>query len=89
MLLDPIPLPENLHGGWETLWQTYQSCLRHAGIDVTVPERLGELVHETGEFESVEIKVGNVPIGFWPPETGKFATPFNFFRSRFKSLTTT
>lgn len=52
--------------GWITLWETYRACLRLQGIDVTVPERLPELLSATGQFEKIVVQDGNIPVGFWP-----------------------
>ncbi|KAF9535292.1 S-adenosyl-L-methionine-dependent methyltransferase [Crepidotus variabilis] len=68
--LHPCPAPAGkppMHG-WITLWDTYRKCLRRQNIDVTVPERLSELLSEAGAFESVIIREGNVPVGFWPKD---------------------
>ena len=52
--------------GWNTLWQTYRACLEHQGIDVTIPDRLPELLAATAAYENIVTKVGNIPVGFWP-----------------------
>ncbi|KII83475.1 hypothetical protein PLICRDRAFT_180379 [Plicaturopsis crispa FD-325 SS-3] len=53
--------------GWFALWRAYHHCLhRLGGIDVTVPQHLGELLAEAGQFEHISTRVGDVPIGFWP-----------------------
>jgi hypothetical protein len=52
--------------GWEALWETYRACLHRQHIDITVPERLSELLQETAEFEKIYSHDGNVPVGFWP-----------------------
>lgn len=52
--------------GWCTLWETYRACLGRKDIDVTVPERLAELLIATKAFENVIVQDGNIPVGFWP-----------------------
>lgn len=52
--------------GWFTLWETYRACLGRKDIDVTVPERLAELLIATNAFENVIVQDGNIPVGFWP-----------------------
>ncbi|TFK76384.1 S-adenosyl-L-methionine-dependent methyltransferase [Pluteus cervinus] len=70
----PLTQPsESYHDGWETLWETYRTCLRRHGIDVTVPERLADLLAEAGEFEDIVTSEGNIPVGFWPPESDSTA----------------
>ncbi len=55
------PLP-----GWAALWSTYRACLTQQRIDVTVPERLPELLAATAAFENITVRDGNIPVGFWP-----------------------
>ena len=66
--LDPCPPPPEQQPmqGWFRLWDTYRNCLRRHNIDVTIPERLSDLLTEAGGFESVIVREGNVPVGFWP-----------------------
>ncbi|KAF8651489.1 hypothetical protein AX16_004787 [Volvariella volvacea WC 439] len=72
----PPPLPARAprtvippkHHGWETFWETYRSCLRRHGIDITIPERLTELLAATEAFESITSRDGNIPVGFWPTD---------------------
>ncbi|KII87150.1 hypothetical protein PLICRDRAFT_112726 [Plicaturopsis crispa FD-325 SS-3] len=52
--------------GWFALWEAYHYCLHRRGIDVTVPQSLRELLETAGEFENISVRVGSVPIGFWP-----------------------
>jgi len=52
--------------GWFTLWETYRSCLSLLGVDVTVPQRLKQLLEETGLFENIEDFRGVIPVGFYP-----------------------
>ncbi|PPR03621.1 hypothetical protein CVT24_007737 [Panaeolus cyanescens] len=52
--------------GWETFWDTYRRCLRQQHIDVTVPERLPDLLEATRSFENIMSQKGNIPVGFWP-----------------------
>lgn len=58
--------------GWFALWQAYHYCLHRRGIDVTVPQNLDELLAEAEVFENITVRVGSVPIGFWP--RGKWLT---------------
>ncbi|KAF8892535.1 S-adenosyl-L-methionine-dependent methyltransferase [Infundibulicybe gibba] len=37
-------------------------------IDITVPQRLADLLAATGSFENIFIRDGNIPIGFWPTD---------------------
>ena len=52
--------------GWSALWETYRACLQHQGIDVTVPERLPDLLAANAAYENIVAQVGNIPVGFWP-----------------------
>ncbi|KAF9464756.1 S-adenosyl-L-methionine-dependent methyltransferase [Collybia nuda] len=54
--------------GWLTLWETYRACLTRKGIDVTVPECLGNHLMATKSFERVMVQDGNIPVGFWPSD---------------------
>ncbi|XP_006458074.1 hypothetical protein AGABI2DRAFT_199301 [Agaricus bisporus var. bisporus H97] len=54
--------------GWIELWETYRSCLRLQGIDVSVPEHLSDLLSDTGQFEKIVVQDGNIPVGFWPKD---------------------
>ncbi|KAK7020569.1 secondary metabolism regulator LAE1 [Favolaschia claudopus] len=56
--------------GWFTFWETYRSCLSLLGVDVTVPQRLKELVEASGFFEDIEDFRGMIPVGFHPEEEG-------------------
>jgi len=53
---------------WSTFWETYRNCLTRQGIDITVPQRLTDLVTATGAFENVVRRDGNIPVGFWPKD---------------------
>jgi hypothetical protein len=55
--------------GWAALWETYRACLRRQLIDVTVPERLPDLLATTAVFENIIVRDGNIPVGFWPQGT--------------------
>ncbi|KII88425.1 hypothetical protein PLICRDRAFT_41586 [Plicaturopsis crispa FD-325 SS-3] len=55
--------------GWFALWQAYHYCLHRRGIDVTVPQNLDELLAEAEVFENITVRVGSVPIGFWPRDS--------------------
>jgi hypothetical protein len=52
--------------GWFTFWETYRACLRKVGIDVTVPQRLSDLLATTMAFQNIVKQNGNIPVGFWP-----------------------
>ncbi|KAF8625789.1 hypothetical protein AX15_005177 [Amanita polypyramis BW_CC] len=54
--------------GWCTLWKLYRECLRRQGVDVTVPQRLSELLSATQAFENIVTHEGHVPVGFWPQD---------------------
>ncbi|KAF7363498.1 Secondary metabolism regulator LAE1 [Mycena sanguinolenta] len=47
--------------GWFTLWETYRSCLSMLGVDVTVPQRLKELLEGTGLFEDIQDFKATIP----------------------------
>jgi hypothetical protein len=66
-----FPDGSGLHG-WFTLWETYRACLTRNSIDITVPERLAELLIATKAFENVVVQDGNIPVGFWPSGTCLF-----------------
>ncbi|KJA27349.1 hypothetical protein HYPSUDRAFT_198131 [Hypholoma sublateritium FD-334 SS-4] len=68
--LAPCAPPNNhppLHG-WAALWDTYRACLTQQRIDVSVPERLPELLAATPGFENITVRDGNIPVGFWPQD---------------------
>ncbi|RDB21118.1 Secondary metabolism regulator LAE1 [Hypsizygus marmoreus] len=71
-IADGKPATQHPHGtgprGWFTLWETYRACLKIQGIDVTVPQRLAELLAEAGVFERIVLQDGNIPVGFWPDD---------------------
>ncbi|KAF8831233.1 hypothetical protein HHX47_DHR1000588 [Lentinula edodes] len=59
--------PANLAAGeWSTFWETYRGCLTRQDIDVTVPQRLTDMLTATGAFENIVKRDGNIPVGFWP-----------------------
>ncbi|KAE9409660.1 S-adenosyl-L-methionine-dependent methyltransferase [Gymnopus androsaceus JB14] len=60
---------------WSTFWETYRSCLTRQGIDITVPQRLTEMLNATGAFENVITRDGNIPVGFWPKGKWTFIDP--------------
>lgn len=66
--LDPCPPPPSVPPmpGWAAFWETYRACLRRQLIDVTVPERLADLLAATAAFENIVVRDGNIPVGFWP-----------------------
>ncbi|ESK94530.1 tam domain methyltransferase [Moniliophthora roreri MCA 2997] len=53
---------------WYSLWETVRLCLAKLGVDVQVPERLAEMVADTGSYESIVKRDGNIPVGFWPAD---------------------
>ncbi|KAF9075226.1 S-adenosyl-L-methionine-dependent methyltransferase [Rhodocollybia butyracea] len=53
---------------WSTFWETYRNCLTRQGIDNTVPQRLAEVLGETGAFENIIKRDGNIPVGHWPKD---------------------
>jgi ubiquinone/menaquinone biosynthesis C-methylase UbiE len=55
---------------WATFWETYRNCLTRQGIDNTVPQRLEEMLSETGAFENVIKHDGNIPVGHYPKGWG-------------------
>ncbi|KAF8964056.1 S-adenosyl-L-methionine-dependent methyltransferase [Flammula alnicola] len=65
--LNPCPPPPTHPpmGGWTALWRTYRACLSQQLIDVTVPERLPDLLAATAAFENIIVRDGNIPVGFW------------------------
>ncbi|KAK7467195.1 hypothetical protein VKT23_004253 [Stygiomarasmius scandens] len=56
------------NSGWSSFWETYRACLTRQGIDISIPERLAEILLATGTFEDVIQRDGNIPVGFWPNE---------------------
>ncbi|PPQ98134.1 hypothetical protein CVT26_003178, partial [Gymnopilus dilepis] len=72
--LDPCPPPPSTPPmpGWAEFWKTYRACLSRQLIDVTVPERLGELLAATSAFENIVVRDGNIPVGFWPQGSPRF-----------------
>ncbi|KIM49057.1 hypothetical protein M413DRAFT_406168 [Hebeloma cylindrosporum] len=68
--LNPCPPPalQPTMPGWTALWDTYRACLRRQLIDVTVPERLPDLLMATAAFENITVRDGNIPVGFWPQD---------------------
>ncbi|KAI0065389.1 S-adenosyl-L-methionine-dependent methyltransferase [Artomyces pyxidatus] len=54
--------------GWCALADELQRCLTLRGVDVTVPERMGELVHKLGWYDRVLQQHADIPVGFWPKD---------------------
>jgi len=54
--------------GWCTLTEEVQRSLVARGVDVTVPERMGVIAHETGWYGEVLQQHADIPIGFWPKD---------------------
>jgi hypothetical protein len=52
--------------GWTALWETYRACLENQDIDITIPDRLPDLLAATAAYENIVAQVGNIPVGFWP-----------------------
>ncbi|KAF8077893.1 S-adenosyl-L-methionine-dependent methyltransferase [Lyophyllum atratum] len=69
-IVDGKPATEYPNGtglhGWSTLWETYRACLKLQEIDITVPQRLAELLAANEAFENIVVQDGNIPVGFWP-----------------------
>ncbi|KAK2466867.1 hypothetical protein APHAL10511_001125 [Amanita phalloides] len=63
-----LPCDRTDLNGWYTVWNIYRECLRRQGIDITVPQRLSELLATTQAFESVVAHDGHIPVGFWPKD---------------------
>jgi len=55
--------------GWCALAEEIQRALTLSGVDVTVPGRMGELVHEFGWYDQVFQQHADIPVGFWPKGT--------------------
>ncbi|VDB83046.1 unnamed protein product [Peniophora sp. CBMAI 1063] len=55
--------------GWATLADEIQRCLVSRGIDVTVPESMGVIAHNTGWYSEVKQQHADIPIGFWPKDS--------------------
>ncbi|KAF5373646.1 hypothetical protein D9758_000601 [Tetrapyrgos nigripes] len=51
---------------WYSFWETYRACLTRLEIDITVPERIAEMLLSIGSFEDIIQRDGNIPVGFWP-----------------------
>jgi len=66
----PAHFPDGLGApGWFALWETYRACLSRQGIDVTVPQRLTDMLLATRAFENIIKRDGNIPVGFWPTDS--------------------
>ncbi|KIY72196.1 S-adenosyl-L-methionine-dependent methyltransferase [Cylindrobasidium torrendii FP15055 ss-10] len=52
--------------GWFALWETYSACLRHQGIDTSIPNRIPDIVASSGMFQDTVKRIAEVPVGFWP-----------------------
>ncbi|KAF9564595.1 S-adenosyl-L-methionine-dependent methyltransferase [Agrocybe pediades] len=64
----PPPPPHQPMRGWVAFWETYRACLARLNIDITVPERLADLLAATSAFERIIVQEGNIPVGFWPQD---------------------
>ncbi|KAI0054139.1 S-adenosyl-L-methionine-dependent methyltransferase [Auriscalpium vulgare] len=54
--------------GWCALAEELQRCLTLRGVDVTVPERMGEMVHKLGWYDQVLQQHADIPVGFYPKD---------------------
>ncbi|KAH9079525.1 S-adenosyl-L-methionine-dependent methyltransferase [Lactarius deliciosus] len=54
--------------GWCALAEKIQHALTLSGVDVTVPRRMGELVHDLGWYDQVFQQHADIPVGFWPKD---------------------
>ncbi|KAI9509636.1 S-adenosyl-L-methionine-dependent methyltransferase [Russula earlei] len=54
--------------GWCAVAEEVQRALRMRGVDTTVPERMGELVHGMGRYDHVFQQHADIPVGFWPKD---------------------
>lgn len=52
--------------GWCALAEEIQRALTLSGVDVTVPGRMGELLHDHGWYDQVFEQHADIPVGFWP-----------------------
>jgi hypothetical protein len=48
------------------LAEEIQRALVMRGVDITVPECMGELVHDLGWYDHVFQQHADIPVGFWP-----------------------
>ena len=61
-----LPRDETNLNGWFTLWRVYRECLRRQEIDISLPQRLSELLTASQAFENIVTHSGHIPVGFWP-----------------------
>jgi ubiquinone/menaquinone biosynthesis C-methylase UbiE len=61
--------------GWCALAEGIQRALEMRGVDTTVPERMGELVHDLGSYDHVFQQHADIPVGFWPKGTVPLPLP--------------
>ncbi|KAF8274911.1 S-adenosyl-L-methionine-dependent methyltransferase [Lactarius quietus] len=54
--------------GWCALAEEIQRALTLSGVDVTVPRRMGKLVHDLGWYDQVFQQHADIPVGFWPKD---------------------
>ena len=52
--------------GWCAVAEEVQRALTMRGVDTTVPERMGEIVHSLGRYDHVFQQHADIPVGFWP-----------------------
>jgi len=55
--------------GWCAFAEEIQHALTMRGVDVTVPERMAELVHKLNWYDQVFQQHADIPVGFWPKGT--------------------
>ncbi|KAF8746146.1 hypothetical protein AX14_000191 [Amanita brunnescens Koide BX004] len=63
-----LPRDETNLNGWFTLWRVYRECLRRQEIDISLPQRLSELLTASQAFENIVTHSGHIPVGFWPKD---------------------
>lgn len=52
--------------GWCAVAEEVERALSKRGVDTTVPERMGEIVHSLGWYDHVFQQHADIPVGFWP-----------------------
>ena len=55
--------------GWCALAEEIERALTLSGVDVTVPRRMGNIVHDLGRYGQVFQQHADIPVGFWPKGT--------------------
>jgi len=54
--------------GWCAVAEAVQHALRKRGVDTTVPECMGEVVHDLESYDHVFQQHADIPVGFWPKD---------------------